>query len=179
MTRFALIPLAFFANACASAEEVQDLVEETTEEVREGIDSYDAETDRNARNRNKAALSYAEREFRNELAERDCDLVGAVQGNWRDRRFRLNMTVINTNADTIAKLEGALQYDANNTGEIWAKGRTFSNSTMVLEGDWVNNAIEADLFTVGAANSDRTVFAKKMHRGLGGKMIGAVAICNN
>ena len=108
MTRFALIPLAFFANACASAEEVQDLVEETTEEVREGIDSYDAETDRNARNRNKAALSYAEREFRNELAERDCDLVGAVQGNWRDRRFRLNMTVINTNADTIAKLEGAL-----------------------------------------------------------------------
>ena len=145
---------------------------------REGIDSYEAETDRNARNRNKAALSYAEREFRNELAERDCDLVGAVQGNWRDRSFRLNMTVINTNADTVAKLEGAMQYDANNTGEIWAKGRTFGNNTMVLDGDWMNNAIEADLFTVGAANSDRTVFAKKMHRGLGGKMIGAVAICN-
>jgi hypothetical protein len=178
MTRFALIPLAFFANACASAEEVQDLVEETTEEVREGIDSYDAETDRSTRTRNKAMLSYAKREFRNEMAERDCDLVGAVQGNWRDRSFRLDMTVINTNADTIAKLEGALQYDANNTGEIWAKGRTIGNNTMGLEGDWVNNAIEAVLFTAGAANSDRTVFAKKIHRGLGGKMIGAVAICN-
>ena len=179
MTRFALIPLAFFANACASAEEVQELIDETSEEVREGFDSYEAETDRAGENRNKRALASAERQFRNELTESDCDLVGAVYGYWRDRGFRLNLTATNEDAKTLARLQGSLSFDSNNRGEIWAKGRTFDNSTMVLEGDWLNSAIEADIFTVGMANSDHTVFAKKTRRGLGGRVIGAVAVCNN
>ena len=46
MTRFALIPLALLANACASAEDVQDNLTDMTYELQRDIEEMTAETDR-------------------------------------------------------------------------------------------------------------------------------------
>jgi hypothetical protein len=178
MNRLALLPLALFANACASADEVADAATETVEELREGIESYDAELDRDSSIQNKAILRYAARSFRNEMHEGRCEFMGAVVGDWKDRNFRINFNLIDDRAQSFAFLRGGLGWDANNIGEIWGKGTNSHNdSTITLEGNWVDTAIEGDLTVRGTDNMKFVVFAEKFNRGLGGLVVGAIASC--
>ena len=143
MNRLALLPLALFANACASADEVTEAATETAEEIRESVENYDAELDRDSTDFNKDVLRYAQRAFRNEMHEGRCELMGAVIGDWKDRNFRINFNLIDIHGSSFASLGGGLGWDANNTGEIWGKGTNrYNGSTITLEGSWLDSAIE-------------------------------------
>jgi hypothetical protein len=178
MNHLALLPLALFANACASADEVADAATETAEEVRESVENYDMELDRDSVDFNKDILRYAARSFKNEMIEGRCELMGALVGDWRDRNFRINFNLIDIHGESFASMRGGLGWDANNTGEVWGKGINRHNDSIItLEGNWYDSAVEGDMTVNGADKMNFVVFADKFNRGLGGLMIGAIASC--
>ena len=96
MNRFALIPLAFFANACASAEEAEEAVTDATEEVRAAYDEVEAELDRTNPTYSQRIIRVAERMFRNDMADEGCTFVAATAGGWRNRSFQVSLNIIDT-----------------------------------------------------------------------------------
>jgi len=178
MTRFALIPLALFANACASAEEAQEAVTDTTEEVRAAYDEVEAELDRTNPTYSNHIIRVAERMFRSEMADEGCVFVAATAGGWRNRSFRATLNIIDTTGHQPMRLEGKLTWDSNNSGQLLAKGHNaYDGQVAALEADWLQDEIDGDLLFSGAENGYR-FFGKKRERGQAGMIIGAVASCN-
>jgi len=176
MTRFALIPLAFFANACASAEEVQDLVEETTEEVREGIDDIDYSRSLDA----ELLLDVAQDQFQKQLDIGDCTMVGAVAGKITGPTA-INMVLVNAGSrEVMARLNGWMSQDTNDGGGFYAQDTAMSAFNSVeFDGDWEHNAIEADVYsTQGRTIYEATLFATMTERGDASSILGVVAVCD-
>ena len=177
MNRFALIPLALFANACASAEEAEEAVTDATEEVRMAYDEIEAELDRANPNYSYRIVRVAERMFRDDMADEGCMFVAATAGGWRHRSLRTTLNVIDANGHQAMRLEGKMTKVSNDSGELRAKGHNpFDNQTIALEADWLNGDIYGDLF-FSDADKEYRFFGKKRDRGVGGMIIGAVAVC--
>ncbi len=177
MTRFALIPLALFANACASAEEAEEAVTDATEEVRMAYDEVEAELDRTNPSYSSRMIRVAERMFRNEMADAGCTFVAATAGGWRNRSFRTTLNVIDMTGHQPMRLEGKLTWDSNESGGLVAKGHNaYDGQTVVLEADWLNNDIDGDLL-FSETEKEYRYFGKKRERGMAGLIIGAVAQC--
>ena len=177
MTRFALIPLALFANACASAEDAQNAVTDATEDVRAAYDEVEAQLDRSNPTYSNRIIRVAERMFRSEMAAEGCTFVAATAGGWRNRSFRATLNIIDNTGHQPMRLQGKLTWDSNDSGQLLAKGHNaYDNQLAALEADWLQNEIDGDLHFSGAETSYR-YFGKKRDRGLGGLIIGAVADC--
>ena len=176
MTRFALIPLAFFANACASAEEVQDLVEETTEEVRQGTEDIDFSKSAAAEH----LLESAYAEFEKELKTQGCDMVGALAGKITDPSD-IHMTVVDAkSAEVMAELIGSLTLQTNFNGGFYGQDTSMSPFNSVrIAGEWDHEAIEADVYvTRGRVIHEATLFATMTERGEASSILGVVAVCD-
>jgi len=176
MTRFALIPLAFFANACASAEEVQDLVEETTEEVREGTEDIDFSKSASAEH----LLETASTEFAKELKTQDCEMVGALAGKVTDPSD-IHMTVVDAETtEVMAKLIGSLTLQTNFNGGFYGQDTSLNPfNSMRIAGEWDHEAIEADVYvTQGRLIHEATLFATMTERGDASSILGVVAVCD-
>ena len=175
MTRFALIPLAFFANACASAEEAEEAMTDATEEVRDAFDEVEDQNARSTKTYNNRMVRAAYHMFRNELEHEGCKYVAAVAGGWTNRTFRTQLNVISTVGESVVQLKGVMQWVDNNSGEMIAKGYAPSdNQTFILEADWLNDTLDGDLLY---ANDAYRFFGEKRNRGVGGVMIGAIGFC--
>ena len=178
MTRFALIPLAFFANACASAEDVQDTVTDTTEDVRNAFDEFEAEQDRTTHAYGSRVVRVTERIFRNEMSDAGCRFVAGVTGGWHNRSQKTSLNVFDTSGHLALELQGVMQWIDNSAGEITAKGHNASdNMTVVLEADWLNQKIDGDLIFTQEANKAYRFFGEKRNGAVGGRIIGAVGMC--
>ena len=176
MTRFALIPLAFFANACASAEEVQDLAGETAEEVRQGIDDIDYSKSAAAEH----LLETAYAEFEKELKTQDCEMVGALTGKVTDPSD-IRMTVVDAStAEMMAELIGSLTLQTNFNGGFYGQDTSLSPFNSVrIAGEWDHEAIEADVYvTRGRVIHEATLIATMTERGEASSILGVVAVCD-
>ena len=181
MTRFALIPLAILANACASAEDVQDNLTDMTHELQRDIEEMTAETDRDADAHRQNIYAVAHDMFEGRLNDQRCEIVAALAGGWADRSFRLKTNMIGRSGELIATLEGRMRYVDNATGEFGAKGHIAKPQTgVVMEGDWYRDQLEADIIIDGDGINQvhYEVIGLKAHRGLGGQVIGAVVACD-
>ena len=180
MTRFALLPLAFFANACANSENPQDTMTDDTEEVRAAFDEVEAAQDRRSASYGNRIVQIAEYMFANELSDNSCRYIAAVAGTWRDRTFRTALNVFDTTGHHALRMHGGMQWVDNASGEMFAKGHSAAdNMTVALEADWVDNTIDGDMFFADDANVSYRFFGEKRHRGLGGLVIGAVGLCKD
>ena len=178
MTRFALIPLAFFANACASAEEAQEAMTDATEEVRNAFDEIEAEQDRSTAAYGSMVARVTERMFRKELSDAGCRFVAGVTGGWHNRSQKTSLNVFDTTGHRALELKGMMNWVDNSSGEILAKGHNASdNMTVVLEADWLNQKIDGDLIFTQEANKAYRFFGEKRNGLRGGRIIGAVGMC--
>ena len=175
MTRLVLIPLAFFANACASAEEAEEAMTDATEEVRDAFDEIDGQNERTSITYTNRIVRAAHQMFRNELEDAGCKYVAAVTGGWTNRTFRTELTLISTLGESVVQMRGTMKWIDNGSGELVAKGHNASdNQTFILETDWLNDSIEGDLLV---GNDGYRFFGEKRVRGVGGAIIGAVGFC--
>ena len=178
MTRFALIPLAFFANACASAEDVQDTVTDETEQVRAAFDEVDGQLDRPTSTYGNRIARISARMFADDLNEAGCRQVGAVAGGWSDRTFRTALNVFTAQGDHAVRLHGGLTWDDNASGQLFAKGANpEENMVMAIEADWMGDKVDGDVFMGNGNGPEYRLFAEKRSRGLGGVVIGAIGYC--
>ena len=182
MTRFALIPLAFFANACASAEDVQEDTQPETSELRAAFDEIGSETDRRSAT---VASSYGlrvvhvvDRMFRNELDAAGCKYVAAAVGSWHYYPANISLNVFDIQGTHELHMSGVMHWEDNSSGEITMKGYSQGNNEVVkLEADWLDNSIEGDM-SFSSDESEYRFFGAKVHRGPGGLAIGAIGVCN-
>ena len=93
MTRFALIPLAFFANACASAEDAQETLSDTTEDVRAAFDEIEGDHDRSTAAFGTHIVRITERMFREDMADAGCRYIAAVSGGWRNYTSKTTLNI--------------------------------------------------------------------------------------
>jgi hypothetical protein len=178
MTRFALIPLAILANACASAEEAQDNLTDMTHEIQRDIEDLSAESDRSSTHFGQRVYTIAQEIFSARLQSDGCEMVGAVFGQWQDRSFKLKTELYNASGETVVGMVGGLSYDDNHSGELGAKGYIQDENTIVvMEGDWYRHQLEADLTFNRANDKAFRIIGVKVNRGLGGMMLAAGAHC--
>ena len=178
MTRFALIPLAFFANACASAEDAQETLNDTTEDVRAAFDELEGDQDRSTAAFGNHIVRVTERMFRADMADAGCSYIAAVAGGWRNYTSKTTLNVFDTSGHHAFRLQGVMKWDDNASGQLLAKGHSASDDmTVTVEADWLNNEIDGDIFFSGNDNPTYRLFGEKRNRGTGGLVIGAVGLC--
>lgn len=149
MTRFALIPFAILANACASAEDVQDGQTYTDEAVQRDIEELAAETGRNTDAQRQITYDRIGDVFEGRIQAAGCEMVAAMTGEWSPNSV-LHTTMFDAGGEITAKMAGKLQYSNRHAGTFGTKGHDKSKSMTVLtEGDFYQSHIEADVTIVG------------------------------
>ena len=149
MTRFALIPLAILANACASTEDVQDGQTYTDEAVQRDIEELAAETGRNNDAQRQITYDRIGDVFEGRIQAAGCEMVAAMTGEWSPNSV-LHTTMFDAGGEITAKMEGKLQYSNRHAGTFGTKGHDKSKSMTVLtEGDFYQSHIEADVTIAG------------------------------
>ena len=178
MTRFALIPFAFFANACATTDDAQDTLSNPTEEVRAAFDEIDGDHDRSTAAFGTHIVRVTERMFRADMANAGCEFIAAVSGGWRNYTSKTTLNIFDTSGHHAFRLQGIMKWQSNSEGELFAKGHSASDDmTVTLEADWLNGEIDGDIFFSGNDNPTYRLFGEKRNRGTGGLVIGAVGLC--
>ena len=179
MTRFALIPLAILANACASAEDVQDNLTDMTHELQRDIEELNADYDRSTVESRQHVYDRARDIFGPRLQADGCEMFAAVVGGWADRSFRIKTDLISESGSIIVNAVGQLRYSDNSTGTFGFKGHIHNKQTTVLaEGDWADRHLEADVSFDGTNEETFRLIGLKAHDGLGGAVLAAVADCS-
>ena len=180
MTRFALIPLAILANACASSEDAQDGQTYTDEAVQRDIEELAGETARNTDAQRQATFDRIEDIFGNRIDSAGCEMVAAMTGEWFDDSVLLT-TMIEPDGRVTAKMEGRFRYTDNQEGVFGAKGHDkVKGLTVVTEGDFYRDHVEADVIMTGENWNTQTfrMIGLKERRGQSGEIWAAVASCN-
>lgn len=180
MTRFALIPLAILANACASSEDAQDGQTYTDEAVQRDIEELAGETARNTDAQRQAAFDRVQDVFGNRIDSAGCEMVAAMTGEWSADSVLLT-TMFEPDGTVTAKMEGRLRYTDNQEGVFGAKGHDkVKGVTVVTEGDFYREHVEADVIMTGENWNTQTfrVIGLKELRGQRGEIWAAVADCN-
>ncbi len=186
MTRFALIPFAIFASACADTTEIEETLADAETEVRELLDSEDVDAEKGALadpRFHKKVLRVAKDKFTRAAAMEGCKVVGATFGSWADRSYQYRGIMLDGNARPMAATAGVITYESNYSGEF--NGRSYKTAPnmekLMIEGDWRQGAILADVFSFAnnQPNSvELTLFGEMRETGVGGgHFIGALAKC--
>ena len=152
MTRFALLPLAFFANACADTEGLEDTLTDAETEVRELIESSDFDSEKSAMSDHGArmkVLHTAMAAFEKDAHRQGCEAVGVAVGNWVDRSFAYKGLFMDMKARPFAAIAGDITYVNNNDGEF--NGFSVKSApevgNLVIEGDWRDGVVQADVLS--------------------------------
>ena len=179
MTRFALIPLAILANACASSEEVQDNLADTTHELQREIDELTADTDRETSAYRQVVYERTRAFYENRLQAEGCEMVGALTGSWENERLKVKANVIDMHGEIVVNMEGSMRFTGNDEGIIGTKGYIAREQThVIMEGDWQRGYIEADMLLDSLNDRTMRVVGLQTPRGYGGDIVGAVARCD-
>jgi len=185
MNRFAIIPLALLANACASQADIEAMAEDAETDIRELLEQNDVDTERGALHDHRTRqrlVRHAVQQFKHITDAERCTIEGVAVATWRDRTFIYRGVTLRMDAKPLATITGRLTYDDNNSGEIFGTGIDTAGNTnsLKIEGQWLDHQIEADVFSSqGKAgnNEQLTLFADRKQRGLDGHFVGVLADC--
>lgn len=185
MNRFALIPLAILANACASQADIEAMAEDAEADIRELLERNDGDSERGALGTHKVrqrVVRHTVQRFEELAASEGCTIEGVALGHWRDRSFEYRGLALNLEAKHMADLTGSLTYDDNDSGDFYGKDirSTGDIRSVDINGQWMAQFIDADVSIthVNAINNEKfTLFAKWKQRGLGGHFVGVLADC--
>ena len=141
MTRFALIPLAIFANACADSAGL-DSVENTEAEVRDLINEYGPDEERNAVESRSLAINLvqlANTKYLDAVEDAGCTVVGAAYGQWDKESGKFQGQTFHNSAQTMANFQGTVRTQQS-FGMIEADSFSdYENGRkLFLEGEWSN-----------------------------------------
>ena len=206
MTRFALIPFAIFASACADSADLTETADGLEQEFKEMVEEYHSDTERRvakpvaivAANQqppsagtiaNKRVLTIGQKvagvasdRFAHLIEKQDCEMVGAAYGMWRDQRLDFRGEMFHDSGKPMARLHGELAITGNGTGEIGAFGVGKPGKTMkvAMEGDWKGSTLDADVFIGTHSQVEELVLIGDIEGVLEGRghFIGALADCS-
>ena len=186
MTRFALIPFAIFATACADSADIDQSIDEVDAEVRELIEEYDASTERTnpSSKLGQLVVQLASHRFAQTLDNAGCNMVGAGFGVWgadNSRDFRGAM--FHNSTQLMDRMHGEVAFEGNRHGIILGESyrTTSSKSALLFDADWKGGKVVGDLYSAKRSThtTDLTVFGS-MHRTdwTKGHFLVALAQCN-
>jgi len=185
MNRFALIPLAILANACASQADLEAMAEDAEADIRELLEQDEVDSERGTmaiHEVRQRVVRHTVQRFEDLAASEGCIIEGVALGHWRDRSFEYRGLVMNLEAKHMADITGSLTYDDNDSGDFFGKDiRSSGNITSVeINGQWMNQFIDADVSVIhrnAFENEKLTLFATRKQRGLNGHFVGVLADC--
>lgn len=182
MTRFALIPLAILANACASAEDVQDELTDMTHEIQRDLEELSAEEDRDTAAYRQDFYDRTHEALADSLASQGCVMVGALSGGWTNPTLQVRAKMIDRTGHVVVAMDGKMRYTLQDQGVFGTKGHISDEATtVIMEGDWYGDRLEADMIFAGQNKTEEiyrfTGF--KNEKAGRGEIIGAVAACAN
>ena len=184
MTRFAFIPFALFAVACADSTELDSATDEMPEELREYLDD-EPETARRVQGGMTPAermVRAAERRYGKQLSKAGCDFVGVGYGIWTKQDRVFTGAMFDASGYLIDKIQGQVEVLGNRHGTVSAKG---GNSTpeftnLQVDGDYKRGMLEADVTAKEGPDSLDLVMVGNIRgvHNVRGHIFGALAICD-
>ena len=184
MTRFALIPFALIAVACADSTDLDSATDEVPDELREYLDD-EPETARRVQGGLTPAermVRAAERRYGKQLSKAGCDFVGVGYGIWTQQNRVFTGAMLDASGDLIDKIQGRVDVSGQRHGTVSAKGANAvaGVSNLHVDGDYRRGMLEADVMAKEGADSLDLVMVGNI-RGVHstrGHIFGALAICD-
>ena len=185
MTRFALIPFALFASACADNNEYNPAAEDADQEFRDMLDETEVGTDRQHSVQTETGakvVRIAWNRYQSEVASQGCSMIGAAYGAWTDQSQTFEGAAYYNSSAMMDEWGGQLSTTSNGRGEL--SGTGFNAVTgldaLIMEGDWKGSYIHADVVTKkGNRIAEMVMVGDITHvDGNRGYFIGALADCD-
>ena len=185
MNRFAIIPLAILANACASQADIEAMADEAEADIRELLEQNDGDAERTALSDHRVrqrVIRHTVKQFEHITKGEECTIEGVAIADWRDRSFEYRGMVMSLDAKPMATITGRITYDDNNSGEVFGSEIHSSGdiNSLTIKGLWLDRHIDADVIighTDALNNDEFTLFATRKQRGLNGHFVGVLANC--
>ena len=205
MTRFALIPFALFASACADSADLTATSDDLEQEFKEMVEDYHDATERRAgklqsidaqnlhpktagtiaakrpNTIGQKVVGVASDRFAPRIEKQGCVMVGAAYGMWRDQRLDFRGEVFSDSGKPMVRLHGGVEITGNGTGELGGFGFNKAGRGMkvAMEGDWKGTTLDADVFVGQRSEVTELVLIGNIEGVFEGRghFIGALADC--
>ncbi len=185
MIRFALIPFAVFASACADSPDLAHSADELEQEFKDMLDNpaIDAECDVHGPNALGAkVVQLAWSRYSAQVQKEGCDLVGAAYGTWEDQGMNFRGQLFQNSAMPMEGIMGRVVVTANGVGELSGVGTQAVDSVdaVYIEGDWKGTHLDADVLVKKGARMSDLVLIGNIHGTFDqqGYFVGALADCD-
>ncbi|MEC8193586.1 MAG: hypothetical protein VX944_16250 [Myxococcota bacterium] len=185
MIRFALIPFAVFASACADSPDLAHTADDLEQEFKDMLDNpaIDAECDVHGPNALGAkVVQLAWSRYSAQVQKEGCDLVGAAYGTWEDQGMNFRGQLFQNSAMPMDGIMGRVVVTANGTGELSGIGTQAVDGVdaVYIEGDWKGTHLDADVLVKKGARMSDLVLIGNIHGTFDqqGYFVGALADCD-
>ena len=205
MIRFALIPFAFLASACADSADLAQATDDLEQDFKELVEDHQTETDRSANERRPNVLvkpkpqavatiekprevtlgekvvTVATHRFARGIEKAGCKMVGAAFGAWKDQRLDYKGQMFHTSGKSMERIQGELVVTSNGGGELSGFGISPDSgiATVAIEGDWTGGQLDADVAVRKGDRIHELVLIGDIDGAFDarGHFIGALALC--
>ena len=170
MTRFALIPFAIFASACADSADLEQNVDEVEAEVRELLESHDGYTARDnpSSKIGQKVVQLANLRFAEKLNNLGCNMVGAGFGVYgADNSRDFTGAMFHNSTQLMARVHGEVDFTGNRHGMILGESTrsTSSKSALLIDADWKGGKVIGDMYSAnGSSQSTDLTMMGSIHR---------------
>ena len=185
MIRFALIPFAVFASACADSSDVAQSADELEQEFKDMLDNPAINTVRSVQGPNvlgAKVVQVAWSRYSKQVEKEGCDLVGAAYGTWEDQGMNFRGELFQNSAMPMEGIMGRVVVTANGVGELSGVGTQAVDSVdaVYIEGDWKGTHLDADVLVKKGARMTDLVLIGNIHGTFDrqGYFVGALADCD-
>ena len=204
MIRFALIPFAFFATACADADNLTQAADDLETEFRELVEEHEGYSERSATvmkpkvikqkpqdigtvekprtaTLGQRVVKIASARFERTVRKEGCKMVGAAFGAWKDQSLEYRGQMYHTSGKPMDRIRGKVTVTGNGAGELNGysvkPGGHFS--TIAIEGDWMSNHLDADVRVRQGFERRELMLIGGIDGAFDGRghFIGALAVC--
>ena len=205
MIRFALIPFAFFASACADSADLTQAATDLEQDFRDLVEEHQATTDRSANGprplvvgNSKAeavgtvektrpatlgdkVVAVASNRFARGIEKAGCEMVGAAFGAWKDQRLEFKGQMFHASGKPMDRIRGEVVITSNGGGELSGIGINPDSAiaTVAIEGDWAGRHLDADVLVRKGAQIHELMLIGDIGGAFDarGHFIGALATC--
>ena len=185
MTRFAFIPFAILASACADSADYDDTTVDADQEFRDMLDSEDVNADRQHGVQTELGakvVRVAWNRYHAEVTDQGCSMIGAAYGSWTDQSQAFEGAAYYNSSALMDEWGGQITVSANARGQLSAAGfNTMPGlDALMMEGDWKGSHLQADVVTKkGNRIAEMVMVGDITHvDGTRGYFIGALADCS-
>ena len=205
MIRFALIPFAFFATACADADDLTQAADDLETEFRELVEEHEVDAERSAigpkplrvGNQTPHAIKTVEKprpatlgqrvvevaadRFERNVNKEGCKMVGAAFGAWKDQRLEYRGQMFHASGKPMDRIRGKVVVTSNGAGELYGYSVNPEGdiSTVAVEGDWMGKHLDADVTVRKGSQNHEMMLIGGIEGAFDGRghFIGALAVC--